>query len=405
MEKISPTIARRLSIHAQQLAESPQTADKQTILKIIRRIGCLQIDPINVVARSPLLVLWSRVGQYDLADLEGLLWQDKLLFEYWAHAASIVLTEDFPLFQPWMQKFAKGDSSWELRVAKWLETNKPLYLYILKELAERGPLYPDQIDNLPDVVPWASNGWTDSRNVPTMLNMLWEQGKITVTNRQGAGFGLKKQWALLEYHLPQWADHNPWPEEKIVYHAAQKSLQALGVGTTNHIKNHFMRGRYPGLDEIVPQLKKEGLIIPVQIEDNGNIWPEEWYVHRDNLPLLESLIDGEWQQRTTLLSPFDNLICDRDRTETLFNFHYRSEIYTPKAKRKYGYYVMPILHGDQIIGRIDPKLDRKKKQMIINAIHLEEDLQETAEIKAAVKESIEELARFLKAKETIYLSK
>jgi uncharacterized protein YcaQ len=231
-----------------------------------------------------------------------------------------------------------------------------------------------------------------------MLQFMWERGEIMVSRRFGSGFGLKKQWALAEKHLPQWAGHEPWPQEKVVAVAAQKALRALGVGTAKHIENHFIRGRYPGLEAVLEQLVGDGRIHPIHVSD----LPGDWYIHSDTLPLLDKLEAGDWQPRTTLLSPFDNLICDRDRTEMLFDFYYRSEIYTPKAKRKYGYYVLPILHGEQLIGRIDPKLDRKTKTLHIYATHAEPGAPQSKKVRAAIRQAIEELAQFLGAKEIAF---
>jgi uncharacterized protein YcaQ len=394
---ISSTLARRLAIASQGLSVPQETA----VLPTIRKLGCLQIDPINVVARSPLLVLWSRLGTYDPADLDALLWDDKSLFEYWAHAASIVLTEDFPLHQLHMVNYAAGDAKWEKRVRDWLEENKPFRHYILGELEKRGPLFTSDFENR-IIKPWASSGWTDNRNVTIMLQFMWEKGDIMVSRRLGNGFGLKKQWTLAEQHFPHWVGQALWPQERVVYEAAQISLRALGVGTAKHIENHFIRGRYPGLAEMIEELERDGRIHPVKIRDNGQTWPGDWYIHNDTLPLLEKLEAGDWQVRTTLLSPFDNLICDRERTELLFNFYYRSEIYTPKAKRQYGYYVMPILHGEQLLGRIDPKLDRKTKTLHIHAVHAEADAPQTKTVGAGIMKAVTELAQFLNAENIIY---
>lgn len=394
---ISPNLARRVAVASQQLSGPLAPPTSETILSTIQQLGCLQIDPLNVVARSPLLVLWSRLGAYDVADLESLLWDDKHLFEYWAHAASIVLTGDFPLHRPHMVNFAAGDSAWEKRARQWLKKNHSFYQYILEELARRGPLLHTELENR-IVEPWPSSGWTNDRNVTIMLQFMWERGEIMVSRRFGDGFGLKKQWALAERHLPQWVDHEPWPWERIVYEAAQKSLRALGVGTAKHIENHFIRGRYPGLKKVMERLEKDGRIHPIHISS----LPGDWYIHNDTLPLLEQLANGAWQPRTTLLSPFDNLICDRDRTELLFDFYYRSEIYTPKAKRQYGYYVMPILHGDQLIGRVDPQIDRKTKTLHVHAIHAEPGAPQTKTVRAAIRQAIEDLAQFLGAKNFVY---
>ena len=143
-------------------------------------------------------------------------------------------------------------------------------------------------------------------------------------------------------------------------------------------------------------------MIQVQIVDQGQPWPGTWYVHGADLPLLDRLQTGEWQPRTVLLSPFDNLICDRDRTEVLFDFHFRIEIYVPKAKRQYGYYVMPVLFDDALIGRLDIKMDRKQQQLQVNAVYAEPDAPQDVGTARAVAGTVEDLAGFLGANEIIY---
>ena len=217
--EISARTARRLAVRAQRLDRQASTTDKNQMLSLIRQLGCLQIDPLNVVARSPLLVLWSRLGNYDVADLESLLWEDRLLFEYWAHAASLVLVEDYPIFQLQMSNFSRGNGAWAQRVRGWMEINQSFSQYIMDEMANRGPLYAQEIEDRA-VEPWQSSGWTNTRNVSTMLGLMWEQGDITVTRREGNGFGLKKQWGLLEQHMPEWANVPPIPEREVVKGAA-----------------------------------------------------------------------------------------------------------------------------------------------------------------------------------------
>jgi uncharacterized protein YcaQ len=394
-------VARRLAIRAQGLERLPVTSDKAQMLSVIRQLGCLQIDPLNVVARSPLLVLWSRLGNYDVGDLESLLWEDRLLFEYWAHAASLVLVEDFPIFQQQMRNFGRGDGKWGRRVRDWMEINEPFRQYIMSEMAERGPLYAQEIEDR-SIEPWQSSGWTNTRNVSTMLGLMWEQGDITVTRRQGAGFGLKKQWGLLEQHMPDWRDVPRMSQGEVVRSAAQKSLKALGVATEKQIQNHYIRGGYPELAKVLEELRREGRIQRVTIGENGKQWSDDWYIHVDTLPDLDDLQNNGRQARTTLLSPFDNLIADRERTEWLFDFHYRSEIYTPKAKRKYGYYVLPILSGDRLIGRIDPKMDRKTKTLHVYAVHHEPGGTDSMEVARDIAGAVEQLGRFLGAKQIRY---
>jgi hypothetical protein len=368
----------------------------ETLLDLIRELGCLQLDPLNVVARSHLLVLWSRLGKYDPALLDRLLWQEHRLFEYWAHAASIVLTEDYQLYQHRMQALSPGDEiPWPPRAHQWIEQNAALRDHILISLGERGPLRARDFTDLA-VVPWESSGWTAGRNVSRMLDFLWAQGQITVAGRQG----LEKLWDLSAHVLPDWTPRTPLSRYERDSRAVQRALRALGIATARDIPQYFTRGHYPELARVLADLEEAGQIERVVLEGKGASGP--WFVHRENLPRLAALEAGYWEPRTTLLSPFDNLIIDRRRTALLFDFMYQSEIYLPRVKRRYGYYVLPILHGDSLIGRIDPALDRAHAQLHIHAVHFEASVSVTPEIVRAVTGAIEELGVFLGARTIHY---
>jgi uncharacterized protein len=391
---ISRTMARRMAIVAQGLAGGPRPpADTEGIMDVIGRLGCLQLDPINTVARTHLLVLWSRLGSFDQGLLDLLLWQERRLFEYWAHAASIVLTQDYPIHQMRMRSYGKGSDSWSQQVSAWMQQNEPLRISILSALQQRGPLRSKDFEDTVQVA-WRSSGWTDGRTVGRMLDFLWAQGHILVARRVGS----QKWWDLAERCLPAfWILQGPQAPHEVVCAAAQKALQALGVATARDITEHFTRYRYPGLAEVLTHLEATGRILQVRVQDQGKDLAGSWFVHTDLLPVLERLEQQAWEPRTTLLSPFDNLICDRKRTVRLFDFTYQSEIYTPKDKRRFGYYVMPILSGDQLIGRIDPMFDRGRKQLMINAVHVEPATSITRETGQAIAVAIEELAAFLGA--------
>jgi uncharacterized protein YcaQ len=282
-----------------------------------------------------------------------------------------------------------------------MEENKPLEEAILEQLAGNGPMSSDQFED-DSVLAWHSSGWSSGRTVNRMLDFLWSQGKIMVTHRSG----IKRFWDLSERCLPEWTPTESLDTEETTYRAAQIALRALGVGRPRHIKDHFTRSEYYDLKEVVKRLVKEERFVPLLVEpevikDEAH-WPGQWYVHVDDIALLDSIERGNWQPRTTLLSPFDNLICNRDRTETIWDFYYRIEIYVPKDKREYGYYVLPILHGDKLIGRISPKMDRKKHILNVEAVYAEVDAPRTAEIGHAVRDTIEELAQWLGAKEIAY---
>ncbi len=362
----------------------------------MRDLGCLQIDPISAVARSPLLVLWSRLGAYDPAHLDALLWRERKLFEYWAHCASIVLTEDYPIHHALMRNYAADDSAWDRRVRQWISENDTLRRAILARIRRDGPL-PARALAEDGIAPqaWVSSGWPCGRNGRRRLGFLWMQGKIMVAGRNG----LQKTWDLTERVLPAWTPREKWSRREIAHRTAEQSLRALGVATARQIEQHFTRGRYPSLPSVLAELESAGRIERAQIVEDGTAWRGDWFIHSDDAPRLERLA-RDWQPRTTLLSPFDNLICDRARTRMLFDFDYTIEIYVPAAKRKYGYYVLPILHGDRLIGRIDPTMDRANQRLTINAVYAERDAPKSAA--RAVAAAVEDLAAFLGAKEIVY---
>ncbi len=391
--QISPTIARRLAIAAQRLA-GPLPADPNAaMLDLLRQIRCLQLDPIRVVERTQYLVLWSRLGNYDREVLHQLAYADGHLFEYWAHCASLVLTEDYPLHSHLMRSHHRGTSLWSQRMAQWVAENEAFRQSILTALAERGPLRTQDFENSANV-PWSSGGWSSGRSVGYMLDHLWLTGQVMVAKRKG----LERWWDLAARVLPIQPPARALSPAQVTYDAAQKSLKALGVGRARDIQRHFIERRYPEFAKVMQRLRKEKAVLPVTIEG----WPGEWFIHADTWPLLERIQSGDWQPRTTLLSPFDNLIRDRDRTELMWDFYYRIEIYVPAAKRQYGYYVLPILHGDQLIGRLDPKMDWKKGILTINAIYLQATTPLDETTGRAMAQALNELATFLGASQICY---
>ena len=388
---LTPTEARRLAIAAQRLAGPCLPASKEGIIQFFQQLNCLQIDPIRAVERTQLLVLWSRIGTFDPSLLDDLQ-EERRIIEDWAHCTSFMLTQDYPLIQHWIGRANISSSVWPQRIRAWMEVNSNLQEHIIERLRQDGPLPAKAFADLA-VVPWQSSGWTSGGTVSRMLAFLDKNGIVMTVGRRGN----QKLWHLREKWLPEWAHQEPLAEEEVVRLACQRSLKALGVANQKQINNHFMRNMYPNLDQRLAELAAEEVVLPAQIVAGNGSWPGEWYIHRQSLPLLESIQAGGWQPRTVFLSPFDNLICDRERTEQFFDFHYRIEIYVPKAKRQFGYYVLPLLHGDRFIGRMDSQLDRKAGTYHIHALHTEEEGRIDAQSGAAVAESLLDLAKFIGA--------
>jgi uncharacterized protein YcaQ len=401
---VDPALARRLFLSRQRLAgpapgpgsgAGPPPASgprpgSDGVMAVASDLASLQLDPISVVARSHLLVLWSRLGRFDPARLDALLWRERRLFEYWTNAAAIVCTEDYPIHSLLMRRYPSDRYAHSRRMRLWLAENQALRRSILRQLRADGPLPARALEDRAGTA-WRSSGWTSGRNVERMLDLLWTQGRILVAGRRGR----ERIWDLAERCLPPWAPTRGPPEREVVRLAAQRSLRALGVATTRDIDRYFTAGRYPGLPAALAALERSARVERVRVVSDGAEWPGPWYVHADDLPLLERLQAGDWRPRTTLLSPFDNLIIDRERTERLFGFRFRMEIYVPRAARRYGYYVLPILHGDRLIGRVDPAMDRTRGRLVVNAIHHEPDAPASAG--PAVAAALGDLAAFLGA--------
>jgi uncharacterized protein YcaQ len=391
LRTLDPVLARRLALSRQRLTgPPPPAAGPEAIMSVATDLASLQLDPISVVARSHRLVLWSRLGRYDPAELEALLWRERRLFEYWATAAAIVCTGDYPIHSLLMRRYPSARHAYNRRLRTWLADNQALRRSILRQLRTSGPLPTRALEDRARTS-WESSGWTRGRNVDRMLDVLWTQGRIMVAGRHGR----QRVWDLAERFLPPWTPTRRPPEREVVRLAAQRSLRALGVARARDIDRHFTAGRYPGLAAVLAGLERSGRVERVRLADDGTEWPGPWYVHADDLPLLERLQAGDWRPRTTLLSPFDNLIIDRERTERLFGFHFRMEIYVPRAARRYGYYVLPVLHGDRLVGRVDPAMDRARGRLVVNAIHPEPDA--PAGAGPAVATALRELAGFLGA--------
>lgn len=364
------------------------------MLGVIRSIRCVQLDPIAVVARSPHLVLGARVAGFEPRHLDRLLWRDRSVYEYWAHAASIVLAEDHPIHAWFMRERARDDgSAWNRRRLDWMAANARLKRSVLAQIRRNGPVLARRISGGLTGESWRSSGWTNERNVDRMLGFLWGSGTIMVAGREG----IQKLWDLTERVLSPDAPRDRLSDLEVTRRAVDRSLHGLGVGTPRQIKNHFTRDRYPELPRVLDEFERAGRIERVTVEHDGSTVPGTWYVHRDDLPLLDRIERGGWAPRTTMLSPFDNLIADRSRSELLFDLPYRMEIYVPKDQRRYGYYAMPVLDGDRFVALVDPAMDRAKGRLLVRGVHAAPQTEPTGEVWRSVAGAVGDLAARLGA--------
>jgi uncharacterized protein YcaQ len=291
--------ARRIAVRSQLLDGSASG-----VLDTVRRLGFLQLDPISTVAQPQHLVLWSRLGSaYDRAELDRLLWEERSVIEW---RAFLWPAEDLPLLRARMRRRRRGSSS-----AEFVREHATFRRYVLRELERRGPLLSREIETHSSMSEAERHEWWGSRKMGLMLEVLASRGEVAVVGRRGK----QRVWDLAKRWYPE-TETVPWPQaEKVI---AERRHRALGV---------------------------------VHDKRTGR-----WLAHPE-------AVDGPVTDRPTLLSPFDRLIHDRARAEALWDFYYRLEMYVPKAKREHGYYVLPLLVGDRLVGRAEPVFDAKSKTL------------------------------------------
>jgi uncharacterized protein len=375
MTTLSLAEARKLAV-AGQLLDGPR---RRSILEVVEWLGSLQMDPTSAVARSERLVLWSRLGSYDLAELERLRWETRDLFDYWAH---IVPASDFAIHRETMRRYPRGAYARSNYIHEWLAANVGFRRYILRELRKRGPLRSRDLEDRAEL-PWKTGGWNDGKSLGIMLETLWDGGKIGIARRDGN----ERLWDVAERIFP--TEQPKLGAGEIARRVLERQLRSLGVARPKELGRVF-DGWVPGRERALKALIREGRFVPVGIDGLAG----DWLAHAE---LLER---GPGEPRSTLLSPFDRLVYYRDRTEELFGFRYRLEIYVPKAKRQYGYFVLPFLHGHELVGRIDPLLERKTGVLTVNAVHWEPGAPNGA--RPALETAVAELADWLGATDVTY---
>ena len=351
---LSLPAARALHLAAQGLLQPRRRKARQPdVLAAIRQMGVLQIDTIHVVARSPYLVLWSRLGDYPQAWLEQALAAGEL-FEYWAHEACFVPVEDYGLYRHRMlDPEAMG---WKYS-ATWMKERRADVEAVLEHIRVNGPTRSSDFERTDG----QSGGWWSWKPEKRSLEVLFTTGALMIAARHN----FQRIYDLAERVLPHWDDSQLRSKEEVQRELVLKAVKALGCARAAWISDYF-RTRPPRLDP--ERLVEEGALLRAWVDD----WGDPIYVHPDHADLLAQAAEGVLAPTlTTILSPFDPVVWDRRRAQELFNFDYRLECYTPAEKRKYGYFTLPILRRGALVGRIDAKAHRREGIFEVKSLVLE----------------------------------
>lgn len=345
MHELSREDARRIALRAQLL-----DADRPTgLFEVVRHLTAVQAEPTNAIAPSADLVLWSRLGAaYDPADLRDALDEQALI----EHQGFVRPAEDLALFRAEMAVWpGTGDlKDWEVWRAGWVEANDACRRDVLELLRSDGPLPTSAIPDTCEV-PWRSSGWNNDRNLQRLLAIMVERGEVVTVGREGR----EPLWDLAERVYPD----DPVPDvEEARRIRAERELAALGI------------------------VRKSSAGEPARVDGVRGTW-------RVDPALLDTTLTG----RAALLSPLDGLVLDRKRLLDLFGFEYQLEMYKPVEKRRWGYYALPVLYGDRLVGKLDATADRAEGELIVHALHEDEPL--AGDARDAVLAEVADLALWL----------
>jgi uncharacterized protein YcaQ len=354
-DKISLDVARRIALAAQGFAEPRPGAaiDRRHLKRVLSRLGLFQIDSVSVIVRAHYMPLFSRLGPYQRGLIDdAAVGRKRLLFEYWAHEASLLPVETYPLMRWRMEQAAKGKGIWG-HLAKLAAERADFIEAVFSEVSSRGPIAASDFEGKRGNGGWW--GWSDAKQA---LEFLFWAGRITAAGRRPS---FERLYDLPERVLPKSVLAMPTPAPKDARRELLRiAARALGVATSSDLRDYF-RMSPADADPRIAELVEAGELLPVKVEG----WTSKAYL--DPKARRPRRVNAR-----ALLAPFDPLVWERSRTERLFDFRYRIEIYTPAEKRVHGYYVLPFLLGEQLVGRVCLKADRQAGVLRVNVAHAED---------------------------------
>ena len=393
---------RAIAIHAQGLS-NPASASRnpsvEEIYSIIEHIGWVQIDTLQVVNRAQYLTLWSRLGSYAPAHLDRLLFDDssnsphnaRRLFEYWAHAACIVPLSKYRYLMPMMRRRANGRGSWHRR---WIadQDNRKFVESVLEHVTANGPARPADFRTGQR----APGSWWNWDHAKIALEHLYDTGELAIANR----VNFQRIYDLRDRVLPAWVDLGEPTEEEAFKYLLEMSMKAFGVCAPAQVGDYMHMKRTetkPFIDELIA----DGVFVPIRavLADKQT---HDLLIHRDNMSLLEQAVDGESKpRRTTFLNPFDSLFWAKGRDMSFWKFSQVLECYKPGPERIWGYFCLPILDRDRLVGRFDPKLERKTGLLRLKNLYLEPGVRPSARLASSVARAMRDFMQFHEARDLV----
>ena len=355
MERLSGDSARRIALAAQGFADPPVDAARPSSLaRVLRRTGLLQIDSVSVVARAHHLPPFSRLGPYPIARLHEAAWgagRTRTLFEYWAHEASLLPLEMHPLLR-WRMARARSGAGTYGALKAFAGEKRPVADAILERIRQEGALAASDLDGMKGSGGWW--GWSEGKGA---LEWLFWAGLVTTATRRSS---FERVYDLPERVIPSAVLDLPTPTDADAHRALlERAARSLGVAASGDLRDYFRQSPADAAPALA-SLVEEGVLIPVEVRG----WDSPAFLHRDARRPRRV-------EAAALLAPFDPVVWFRPRTERLFGFRYRLEIYTPAEKREHGYYVLPFLLGDRLVARVDLKRDKAAGLLLVQAAHAE----------------------------------
>ena len=399
---VPPGAVAALFLQRQHLTRpQAQALTSRRLLRFVEDVGGLQLDSINVLDRAHYLTVWSRFGSYDRARLDRLVYGQRRLFEYWAHAACLVPTSHLPWWRRAMLDYRVRHTGW----STYLRRNVGTLTKVKEAIQANGPMGGGDFDARPRT--GGRGGWWSWRPVQHALHYLWMSGAVTVHSRRH----FQKRFDLMERALPQALAVDAVSSDAFQQWHVERSLHAMGAATERDLGAYLTYPRFEAgtRRRALRALRERGAVIEVQVEGTKGPW---LLLARDR-SALERAGRGASARGTTLLAPFDSLLWYRDRVARLFGFDYRIEVYTPGPDRVHGYYTLPILHDGHLIGRVDAKTHRSERRLEVRHVQLEpwlaasapapvtNDVIDLESALAGVASAVGSLARFVGARAVV----